>query len=114
MSTGPREAPVELVGSELAMDHRLPGVCPIGPPGSPLPSWSTCEPGPLSKTPCLVELHFHPPRHCCLCGFRDRTKPMPLEPPVLSSGDPGIPGARDSLTVQGKPIRAMVPPSTPV
>ena len=55
MSTGLREARAELVGSELAMDHWLPRVCPVGPPGSPLPSWSTCEAGPLSETPCLVE-----------------------------------------------------------
>ena len=62
MSTGLREARAELVGSELAMDHRLPGVCPVGPPGSPLPSWSTCEAGPLSETPCLVE---------CISTLRD-------------------------------------------
>ena len=58
MSTGLREARAELVGSELAMDHQLPGVCPFGPPGSPLLSWSTCEAGPLSETRCLVELHL--------------------------------------------------------
>ena len=58
MSTGPREAQAELVESELAMDHWLPRVCPIGPPGSLLHSWSTYEAGPLSETPCMVELHF--------------------------------------------------------
>ena len=93
MSTRPREAQAELVGSELAMDHRLPRVCPVGPPGSPLPSWSNCEARPLSETPCLVELHFHSPRHCHLCNPGDRSKPMPLEPPGLSSGDPGMRGA---------------------
>ena len=62
MSTGLREARAELVGSELAMDHWLPRVCPVGPPGSPLPSWSTCEAGPLSETPCLVE---------CISTLRD-------------------------------------------
>ena len=108
------EAGAELVGSELAMDHRLPRVCPVGPPGSPLPSWSTCEAGPLSETPCLVELHFHSPRHCRLCGPRNRTNPVPLEPPGLSSGDQGMCGARDSLTVQGQPIKSMLPPDTPV
>ena len=54
MSTGLREAQAELVGSELAVDHWLPRVCPIGPPGSLLHSWSTYEAGPLSETPCLV------------------------------------------------------------
>ena len=101
-------------GSELPMDHRLPGVCPIGPPGSPFLSWSTCEAGPLSVTPCLVELHFHSPRHCCLCGPGDITNSVPLELPGLSSGDLGTPGARDSLAVQGQPIKAMLPPCTPV
>lgn len=100
-------------GSELPMDHRLPGVCPIGPPGSPFLSWSTCEAGPLSVTPCLVELHFHSPRHCCLCGPGDRTNSVPLEPPGLSSGDLGTPGARDSFTVQDQPIKSMLPPYTP-
>ena len=114
MSTGPMEVHAELVESEIAMDYWLPGVCPYGPPGSPLPSWSTCEAGPLSKTPCLVEFHFHSSRNCRLCSPGDRTKPMPLEPPGLSSGDPGICGARDSLTVQCQPIMAMLPPYTTV
>ena len=114
MSTGLREAQAELVGSELAVDHWLPRVCPIGPPGSLLHSWSTYEAGPLSETPCLVELHFQSPRHCHLWGPRDRTKPLPLKPPGLSSGDQGMCRAQDSLTVQGQPIRAMLPPSTPV
>ena len=54
MNTGPREARAELVGSELAVDHWLPRVFPVGPPGSPLPSWSPCEVGPFSETPRLV------------------------------------------------------------
>ena len=114
MSTGPREARAELVGRELAVDHQLPGVCPVGPPGSPLPSWSTCDTGPLSETPYLIELHFHSPRHCCLCGPGDRTNSVPLEPPGLSSGDLGTSGARDSLAVQGQPIKSLLPPNTPV
>ena len=93
MSTGSSEARAELVGSELAMDHWLPRFCPVGPPGSPLLIWSTCEAGPLSETPFLVEFHFQPPRHCCLCNPRDTAKPMLLEPPGLSSGDLGTPGA---------------------
>ena len=36
---------------------------------------------------------------------------MPLETPGLYSGDLGMPGALDSLTVQGQAIRAMLPPS---
>lgn len=114
MSTGPREARAELVGRELAVDHQLPGVCPVGPPGSPLPSWSTCDTGPLSETPYLVELHFHSPRHCCLCGPGDRTNSVPLELPGFSSGDLGTPGAQDSLTFQGQPIKSLLHPYTPV
>ena len=114
MSTGLREAWAELVGNVLAMDHWLLRICPVEPPGSPLSSWSTSEAGPVSETPCLVELYFHSPRHCCLCGPGERTNSVPLEPPGLSSGDPGMRGAQDSFTVQGQPIKAMLPPYTPV
>ena len=114
MNTGPREARAELVGSELAVDHRLPRVFLVGPPGSPLPSWSPCEAGPLSETPCLVKLHFHSPRHCHLFGPGDRIKSVPVELPGLSSGDLGMCGARDSLIDQGQLIKTMLPPCNPV
>ena len=77
MSTGPREARAELVGSWPWITGSL-GSSQLGLQGHPylvgaLVRRSTCEAEPLSETPCLDEMHFHSPRHCRLCGPGDRS-----------------------------------------